>query len=126
MKLTGEFELDGSARDYGAEVLDQFAVELIRESRRIAARAEATTVSESYVRQAALNLKLARPAGTLADFLSSTGMAILAAAAGVLATLQTASVDAPGWVDALAVAAVILGSATFAVGITLSLTNRRR
>lgn len=123
---TPPLPLDDDAKAYGQEALDGYAVELLDEARRIASRAESGSVSKAYVRQAALNLRLRRAGGAVPDLLVSIGMAALAGALGVLATIRTASVDTDAWVEPTTIALVVLGAAAFAVGATLRLFDRRR
>ncbi len=118
--------LDPAAREAGAEILDEYALELVREARRIADRLDSTTVSKDYVRQAAFNLRLARRRGIFAESLTSLGISLSSAAAGVVATLRTASVTPEAWVDTAALVVLLLGAIAAAVGLTLSFASRRR
>ena len=118
------FEPD--AERHAQHVLDRYALDLAEESRRIAKRHHAPSISVEYVRQAAMNLSLTRRGTAVADLVVAIGIAMLTAAISVLATSQAAPDALADWVDPASIVCIAIGSALISIGITLKATANRR
>lgn len=106
-------------------VLKLHGAELLAEAERVAKRADADTVSASYVDQAANTVRLRQPGSGAADVLLTMGTTLGGLAGGVWATAITSTDPLePAWLSTAAILSGLVSALITGAGATLKLRSR--
>lgn len=114
-----------NADDAAKSVLAIHGAELLAEAERVAKRAEADTVSASFVDQAAITVRLRQPSSGVADVLLTLGTTLGGLAGGVwVTTVSSPGALDPQWLSSAAIGAGLVSALMTGAGMTLKLRRR--